>query len=65
MAPSKIVIANIKECLENSDVGSYDYDYFNKWYKLNYESISIDGNNRTITIQEYMEGKVSIKHGDY
>jgi len=65
MAPSKIVIANIKECLENSDIGSYDYDYFNKWYKLNYESISIDGNNRTITIQEYMEGKVSIKHGDY
>ena len=48
MAPSKIVIANIKECLENSDVGSYDYDYFNKWYKLNYESISINGNTFVI-----------------
>ena len=65
MAPSKIVIANIKECLENSDAGSYDYDYFNKWFNLKYQSISIDGNNRTITIQEYMNGKVSIKHGDY
>jgi hypothetical protein len=65
MAPSKIVIANIKECLNNCEPGSYDYKHFNKWFELKYEDISIDGNNRTITIQEYMDGLVSIKHGDY
>ena len=65
MAPSKIVIANIKECLNNSEPGSHDYDYFNKWFKLAYADISIDGNNRTITIREYMDGLVSIRHGDY
>ena len=65
MAPSKIVIANIKKCLENAETDSYDFDYFNDWYKQKYENISIDGNNRTVAIQEYMDGKVSIKHGDY
>ena len=65
MAPSKVVVCNISECLKNSEPDSYDFQYFNKWKQLGYESISIDGNNRTITINEYLNNKVSLKHGDY
>ena len=31
----------------------------------NKDDISIDGNNRTITIDNYLNDKVKIKNGDY
>ena len=65
MAPSKIVVADVNKCLEVCETGSYDYEYFFKWKKLGYDYISIDGNNRTITIYKYLNNLVSIKHGDY
>jgi hypothetical protein len=65
MAPSKVIICNISECLKNSQPDSWDFIYFNNWKQKGFENISIDGNNRTITIDEYMSGKVSILHGDY
>lgn len=65
MAPSKIIVANIKECLDCAEPGSADYDYFNSWFKQGYTTISIDGNNRTRTIDEYMQGEVKILQGDY
>lgn len=65
MAPSKIVLCNIEKCLENCIQGSDDWKYFKQWQDQGYDWISIDGNNRTITIDEFLEGKVSIAHGDY
>jgi len=65
MAPSKVILANIDECLKNSQSDSWDFIYFNNWKQKGFQKISIDGNNRTITIDEYMNGKVSIIHDDY
>lgn len=65
MAPSKIVVANTKECLDRCDGEKYDFEYFQKWVDFGKDYISIDGNNRTITIDEYLDGKVKIVHGEY
>lgn len=65
MAPSKIVICNINSCLKASEQDSYDYHYFYEWSKKGYSSISVDGNNRTMTISEYFNDKVLLKKGDY
>ena len=69
MAPSKIVNANIDACIENlnPDDEDYaeDYEYFKSWKAKAKQAISIDGNNRTITIDEYLNNKVAIKHGTY
>lgn len=65
MAPSKIVLCNVEKCLASVIEGSDDWKYFKHWQDQGYEWISIDGNNRTITINEFLEGKISILHGDY
>lgn len=65
MAPSKIIVANIKECMDKCIEGSKDYEYFKGWFDQGFEWISIDGNNRTITIDNYLNNKVKLKHGDY
>jgi hypothetical protein len=65
MAPSKIVVANIKECMDKCMVESKDYEYYNDWLQKGFEWISIDGNNRTITIDQYLNGSVKLKHGQY
>ena len=65
MAPSKIVVANNKACMDNSESGSDDYNYFHDWHSQGYINTSVDGNNRTISIQEYLNGEVSIESGDY
>ena len=64
-APSKIIVANVNLCLEKHNSSSDDWKYFADWKKENKDDISIDGNNRTITIDEYLNGKVKIKNGDY
>jgi len=64
-APTSIVVANIDSCMENLSKHSKDYAYFKKWKDLGFNWISIDGNNRTITIDEYLAGKVSIEHREY
>jgi hypothetical protein len=65
MAPSKIILCRIDECMSNCIEGSDDWKYFNKWKELGYEWISIDGNNRTITINEFMNGEIPVAHGSY
>jgi 5-methylcytosine-specific restriction endonuclease McrA len=65
MAPSRIIIANIESCLEESTEDSLCYNYFTDWLNRGKEGISIDGNNRTITIDEYLNDKVAIEHGEY
>jgi 5-methylcytosine-specific restriction endonuclease McrA len=65
MAPSKIVIADIDACMESLSKHSRDYKYFEDWKLKGKKYISIDGNNRTITIDQYLKGKVTIAHGEY
>lgn len=69
MAPSKIVVANIENCLdslsESNSEDSDDYSYFDSWYSQGKNYISVDGNNRTKTIYEYLQGKVTLQHGEY
>jgi hypothetical protein len=65
MAPSKIILCNIEKCLNNLIEGCEDWKYFKAWQEKGYEWISIDGNNRTITINEFLKGEVPIQHGDY
>lgn len=64
-AATSIVVANIDKCMENLSKHSRHYAYFKKWKDLGFKWISIDGNNRTITIDEYLAGKVSIEHREY
>ena len=64
-APSPIIFANLQECLELSVPDSEDYIYFKNLIDQGYEYIAIDGNNRTITIDEYLNDMVSIPHGKY
>lgn len=65
MAPSKIILCRIDDCMKQFIEGSEDWKYFNKWKQLGYEWISIDGNNRTITINEFLRGEIPIEHGAY
>ena len=65
MAPSKIVIADIDACMESLSKHSRDYKYFEDWKLKGKKYISIDGNNRTITIDQYLKGKVTIAHGEH
>lgn len=64
-APSKIIIAHIENCMSACKEGTRDWEYYKKWHDLGFEWISIDGNNRTITIDEFLNGKVRIEHGEY
>jgi hypothetical protein len=65
MAPSRIIVANIESCMEEFIEGDNNHEYFDKWYNLGKEYISVDGNNRTRTIDEYLNGQVTIAHGEY
>lgn len=65
MAPSKIVIASLEDCANNCDVESADYRYFNSWIEKGFKHVSIDGNNRTITLMRYFNDQVDLMGGDY
>ena len=64
-APSKIIVANIEECLKQTLEDSLDYEYFNYYLQEGYDKIAIDGNNRTQTIYKYLNGEVAIQNGQY
>ena len=64
-APSKIIVAKIKECMDACVEGSKDWEYFKEWADKGFDWISIDGNNRTITVDQYLKGEVPIVHGEY
>jgi hypothetical protein len=65
-APSKIIVANIAKCLEKIvDDDGEDYKYFKRLLDLGYEYIAIDGNNRTVTIYEFLKSEVPVPAGTY
>ena len=64
-APSKIIVANIEECLSQVSEDTLDYEYFSNFQQLGYDKVAIDGNNRTQTIYKYLNGEVAIQNGLY
>jgi len=64
-APSKIIVANIEDCLEHTIPDSIDHQYFTRWADAGFDKIAVDGNNRTVTIDKYLAGDVKITHGEY
>lgn len=64
-APSKIVVADIKACLKSAEPNTYDFEYFFNWSKEHFINISVDGNNRTNTISDYFNDKVTLQKGEY
>jgi hypothetical protein len=62
-APTPIIVANLRKCLALCDEGSEEYKYFNGWIEKGYEYLAIDGNNRTISIRDYLSGKIGIPNG--
>lgn len=64
-APSPIIFASLEKCLNLSIPDSSDYNYFKNLIDKGYQSVAMDGNNRTITIDEYLRDLVSLPHGKY
>jgi hypothetical protein len=64
-APSPIVVVNIEKSLEKTVKNSDDWKYFKKWKDLGYKWISIDGNNRTVSLKKFYNNEVPISHGKY
>jgi hypothetical protein len=64
-APSKIIVANIEDCLEQTIPDGIDHQYFTRWANAGFDKIAVDGNNRTVTLDKYLAGEVKIAHGEY
>ena len=68
LAPSKLILADIKTCLkyciETYGDTSDEAEYFRN-IPEQYEYISIDGNNRTITIDEFMDDEFALPNTTY
>lgn len=60
MATQPIILVDISACLENCIEGTADYKYFKGWLDKGYEWISVDGNNRSISIHDFYNNKVRL-----
>ncbi len=60
MATQPIILVNISTCLENCIKGSADYNYFKEWLEKGYAWMSVDGNNRSISIHDFYNDKVRL-----
>ena len=68
MAPSSIVLVDVKKCFEIFDELKTDLislHYFKNLLDQGYTYVSIDGNNRTITLQGIADGRVAIPADTY
>jgi hypothetical protein len=64
-APSKIIVANIEECIKQIQEDTADFEYFQNYINQGFDKVAIDGNNRTEAISDYLESKVAIQNGTY
>jgi hypothetical protein len=67
-APSPFVLVNIKEALEFNKDSNIDDDsikYFQDLLNEGYRFLSIDGNNRSISLKNFVEGRIKLIHGKY
>jgi hypothetical protein len=63
-APTPIVIVNVEKSLKQSLPNSPDFNYFKEWLDKGFKYVSIDGNNRTVTLLEFFSGQVALPTGD-
>jgi|TARA_R110000868_G_C10880181_1_gene762888 hypothetical protein len=63
-APTPIVIVDVEKSLQQCLIGTEDFDYFKEWLDQGFKYISIDGNNRTVTLLQFFSGKISLPTGD-
>ena len=61
-APTPIIIVNIEESLKKA-IEPLDRDYFQSWLNKGFKYISIDGNNRTVTLLKFFSGEVALPVG--
>ena len=62
-APTPIIVVNIKKALKyHEDMGIDDIsiEYFKNLLKLGYTWVSVDGNNRSIAVINFIEGKFNL-----
>ena len=68
LAPSKLILAEIKTCLayciETYGEDSPEAEYFRN-IPSEYDYVSIDGNNRTITIDEFLNDEFALPNATY
>ena len=64
---SKFVLVNVKTCLEYATLkGDLESKkYFEKWYNEGTKYLNVDSNNRTKTVQAFIEGTISLPLGKY
>jgi len=58
-APTPIIIVNIEESLKRA-IQPLDRDYFQSWLNKGFKYISLDGNNRTVTLLKFFAGEVGL-----
>ena len=64
-APTPIVVVNIEKSLAKTVKNGDDWKYFKAWQDLGYRWISIDGNNRTVSLKKFYNNEVPILHAKY
>lgn len=66
-APSKFIFADVDACLEAAIENGVkaDIKYFQHWKDKNVKYLNIDSNNRNNVIVSFMEGNVTILHGEF
>ncbi len=61
---SKFVLVDVKRCLASAKTKE-DKKYYQSWLDLGVEFLNVDYNNRTTTLREFKNDKISIPLGDY
>ena len=64
-ASSNIVLADIQKCLDNCDGNLEDEMYYGRLLEQGYQFISVDGNNRCVTIRRIADDEIKFEHGHY
>jgi predicted DNA-binding protein YlxM (UPF0122 family) len=62
---SKYVLVDVERCRDASHKGSDDWKYYDSWLQKGVYYLNVDSNNRTTTLREFANDKVSIPLGDY
>ena len=67
-APSPLILVDIQACYDyHMEVGIDDesIEYYGTLLDLGYKYVSVDGNNRSITLLLFAKNELMLPHGDY
>ena len=62
---SKFIIVDVLKCRDNCSPNSIDWDYYNRYIEKGIYYLNIDSNNRTLTLQDFFDGNITIPSGTY